>query len=64
MNFNIDAGYYIKLIRQITKEPIIDFEKVKQDQLVEMSTFDIFLYNTKKLLFVILENYQVNKRDE
>lgn len=48
MNFNIDAGYYIKLIRQITKEPIIDFEKVKQDQLVEMSTFDIFLYNTKK----------------
>jgi hypothetical protein len=48
MNFNIDAGYYIKLIRQITKEPIIDFEKVKQDQLVDMSTFDIFLYNTKK----------------
>ena len=48
MNFNIDSGYYIKLIKQITKEPIIDFEKVKQDQVADMSTFDIFQYNMKR----------------
>lgn len=49
MNFNINADYYINLIKQITQEPLIDFEKVKLDQVSQMTAFDKFVYNFKRI---------------
>ncbi len=49
MNFNINADYYISLIKQITKEPLIDFDKVKLDQSSGMSALDKFVYNVKRV---------------
>lgn len=50
MNFNIKSDDYIKLIQQITHEPLIDFEKVKEDQASGMNTLDYLVYNTKRNL--------------
>ena len=49
MNFNINADYYISLIKQITKEPLIDFDRVKLDQSSGMSALDKFVYNIKRV---------------
>ena len=49
MNFNISADYYINLIKHITKEEIIDFEKVKLDQSSKMNIFDKLVYNLKRI---------------
>lgn len=49
MNFNINADYYIDLIKQVNTESLIDFEKVKKDQVSHMSTFDKFVYNFKRV---------------
>ena len=55
MNFNINADYYINLIKQITKEPLVDFEKVKQDQSSQMNALDKFVYYIKR---VSIRNYR------
>ena len=50
MNFNINVDHYLSLIKKITYEPLIDFEKVKKDQEHGMHTWDCFVYNTKRNL--------------
>ena len=49
MNFNINADYYINLIKSITKEPLVDFDKVRQDHPSHMSTLNKFVYNVKRV---------------
>ncbi len=49
MNFNINADYYIHLIKQLTKERLIDFDRVKQDQVSQMSALDKFVYHIKRI---------------
>ncbi|MES2568229.1 MAG: rhamnan synthesis F family protein [Bacteroidota bacterium] len=49
MNFNIDADYYINLIKKINSGILIDFNKVKDDQKSEMNAFDKFQYNLKRV---------------
>jgi lipopolysaccharide biosynthesis protein len=48
MNFNIDADHYIDLIKRITKQPLIDFERVKKDQKHEMNMVDRLVYHAKR----------------
>ena len=52
MNFNINADHYINLINQLSKEPLIDFEKVKKDQPSDMSALDKVIYNIKRVLIL------------
>jgi len=52
MNFNINADYYINLIKQINTDSLIDFEKVKLDQVSQMTAFDKFVYNFKRVMIL------------
>ena len=58
MNFNINADHYIDIIKELTKELLIDFEKAKLNQSIGMSTFDKFVYNIKRLTII---NYRKMK---
>jgi lipopolysaccharide biosynthesis protein len=58
MNFNINADYYISLIKQITKEPLIDFDRVKKDYEMGMNSCEIVLYNLKR---ISIKNYKILK---
>lgn len=58
MNFNINADHYINIIKELTKELLIDFDKAKLDQSIGMSTLDKFVYNIKRLTII---NYRKMK---
>lgn len=58
MNFNINADYYIRLIKEITKDLLIDMDKVKMDQAKGMNRLDVFIYNVKRRL---IQTYKMLK---
>lgn len=47
MNFNINSGYYVEMIKKSVRDPIIDFEKVLMQKEGSMSLFHIFKYAVK-----------------
>ncbi|MES2762086.1 MAG: rhamnan synthesis F family protein [Bacteroidota bacterium] len=63
MNFNINAGHYVDLIKQITKEPIIDFEKVKKDQATGMNMLDRLIYNAKRNFILTYRKLKGKRHD-
>jgi lipopolysaccharide biosynthesis protein len=63
MNFNINADYYISLIKQITKEPLIDFDRVKLDQSSGMSALDKFVYNIKRVSILNYRKFKGKHHD-
>jgi hypothetical protein len=63
MNFNINAGHYIHLIKQINEQALIDFEKVKRDQVFGMNLFDKLNYSVKRFIIQTLKKL-IGKRHD